>query len=133
MVAVRHNLTRRALLGAAAAACAFIASPRAARGQLPATVPGFAAAWWKHALAQFRQAEAHLAALPRGAPDSAFDERECARLDALRRLMRAPAPDLLALRLKIELAVDEDVATLTDARPCLAALRADARRLIDGG
>ena len=52
-----------------------------------------------------------------------------ARDAALKRLLRAPAPDLPALALKIELAVDEEVATLAGGEPCLAALKADGWRL----
>jgi hypothetical protein len=60
------------------------------------------------------------------------DDLECARLDALRRLLRLPAPDLAALALKIELAVDNEAWELTGAETCLAALKADARRLCRG-
>lgn len=37
-----------------------------------------------------------------------FDDLECARLTALRRLLWALAPDLPALALKIALAIDEE-------------------------
>jgi hypothetical protein len=40
-----------------------------------------------------------------------------------------PAPDLPALALKIALAVDQDVATLSGGEACLAALKRDAARL----
>ncbi len=42
-----------------------------------------------------------------------------------------PGPDLAALALKIALAVDDQAWELTGAAPCLAALKADARRLAD--
>jgi hypothetical protein len=45
------------------------------------------------------------------------------------RLLRAPAPDLPALALKIDLTVDDQAWELTAAAPCLAALKADADRL----
>ena len=48
---------------------------------------------------------------------------------ALRRLLRTPAPDIAALAMKIALAVDHEVGTLTGGERCLAALKADARRL----
>ena len=48
---------------------------------------------------------------------------------ALKRLLRTPAPDLPALALKIELAVDEEVATLAGGERCLAVLKADGWRL----
>lgn len=47
------------------------------------------------------------------------------RVSALKRLLRTPAPDLPALALKIELAVDEEVATLAGGERCLAVLKAD--------
>jgi hypothetical protein len=61
--------------------------------------------------------------------DEAFSDRVVAFNRALRRLLRTPAPDLPALAHKIALTVDEDVATLEGCEPCLAALKADARRL----
>jgi hypothetical protein len=102
---------------------------------------------WARALAAFRRAEARLAArrayeasLPaplRAFPfseqlDEVFNDLECARLDALRRLLRVPAPDLRTLSLKIDLTVDEEVASLDGGERCLAALKADARRLAHG-
>jgi hypothetical protein len=48
---------------------------------------------------------------------------------ALERLLRTPAPDIPALALKIELAVDHDAGSLTGGEHCLAAIKADARRL----
>lgn len=51
---------------------------------------------------------------------------------ALKRLLRTPAPDLPALALKIELAVDEEVATLSGGERCLAVLKADGWRLANG-
>jgi hypothetical protein len=52
-----------------------------------------------------------------------------ARDAAQKRLLRTPAPDLPALALKIELIVDEEVATLAGGERCLAALKADGWRL----
>jgi hypothetical protein len=51
---------------------------------------------------------------------------------ALRRLMRVRAPDVAALAVKIELAVDHEVGTLTGREACLATLKRDARRLAGG-
>jgi hypothetical protein len=48
---------------------------------------------------------------------------------ALKRLLHTPAPDLPALALKIELTIDEEVATLAGGERCLAALKADGWRL----
>jgi hypothetical protein len=58
-----------------------------------------------------------------------INDLECAHLAALKRLLRAPAPDLSALALKIELAVDQEVATLEGGERCLARLKADGWRL----
>jgi hypothetical protein len=140
MAAGRHNLSRRAVLGAVAGACA--SHPLAALGIVAVTVPN--PGRWTRALAAFRRAEARLSAfqvkvgrLPSSvwtfpaseALNDRFDALECGRLAALRRLLRAPAPDLLTLSLKLDLAVADQVWELTDSQPCLAALQADARRL----
>lgn len=146
MSPTRHNLTRRALLGAAAGLCAgdghlpAVPLSAAARGRPQASVPA-----WSRALAAYRRAEAAIAAfrrfeasLPAAARafpaceplEDRFLDLECARLAALRRLLRAPAPDLPALALKIELAVDNQIAELSDGDLCLAALKADSRRLL---
>jgi hypothetical protein len=140
MAAGRHNLTRRALLGAVVGAPVLLGA-----GGARAADPRQS---WARALAAFRRAEARLAArrayeagLPaslRAFPfseqlDEVFNDLECHRLDALRRLLRVPAFDVRTLSLKVDLIVDEDVATLDGAETCLAALKADARRLADGG
>jgi len=150
MAAGRHNLTRRALLGAVVGASALpgaVAGAPVLAGASGARVAD-ARRSWERALAAFRRAEGKLAArrayeagLPaplRAFPlseqlDEVFSDFECARLAALRRLLRVPAPDLRALSLKIDLTVDEDVSTLDGAESCLATLKADARRLTDGG
>jgi hypothetical protein len=49
---------------------------------------------------------------------------------ALLRLMKVRAPDLRALALKIELAIDHEVGSLTVGEICLAALKRDVRRLM---
>jgi hypothetical protein len=141
MAAGRHNLSRRAVLGVVAGACA--SHPFAARGKLLAAVP---AARWTRVLAAYRRTEARLAAFHRAeallpaaarafpacAPlEERFDNLECARLAALRRLLRLPAPDLAAFALKLELAVDDQAWELTGAEGFLAGLKADARRLAE--
>jgi hypothetical protein len=147
MAAGRHNLSRRAVLGVVAGACA---SHPLAPGQLLATVPlpAAAAGRWARGLAVFRRAEARLAAFRRAeallppaarafpacAPlEERFDDLECARLAALRRLLPIPAPDLAAFALKLALAIDDQAWELTDAEEYLAVLKADARRLAGGG
>ena len=175
MVAGRHNLTRRALLGAAAGVplaafaplgpgdekdsspfalslakgCPSLSEPEERAGLRQAQperdsmgsgnqIP------FSRALAAFRRAEARLAAfrryeasLPAAARafpaceplEERFGDLDSARLRALRRLLRASAPDFPALALKIDLAVDNQAWELTGAHPCLAALKADAHRL----
>jgi hypothetical protein len=49
---------------------------------------------------------------------------------ALLRLMKVRAPDLPALAVKIELAIDEEIGSLTGGEACLAAVRRDVRRLM---
>jgi len=44
--------------------------------------------------------------------------------------MKVRAPDLAALALKIELALDEEIGSLTGGDACLAALKRDVRRLM---
>jgi hypothetical protein len=68
------------------------------------------------------------------AEEEALEEVYLARvgdfLAALRRVMRVRAPDLPALALKIELAIDQEVGTMTGGEPCLAMLKRDVRRLM---
>ncbi|MEA3064845.1 MAG: hypothetical protein QOJ27_1291 [Sphingomonadales bacterium] len=65
-----------------------------------------------------------------------FEDRlnalDSARDSAVKGLLRTPAPDLPALALKIELIVDEEVATLAGGGRCLAVLKADGWRLAAG-
>ncbi|HEX6374948.1 MAG TPA: hypothetical protein VFZ91_04430 [Allosphingosinicella sp.] len=158
MAAARHNLSRRALLGAGVGACASIASD----GRLPAgrsaapsassgaerheAVPALRARW-DRALAACRRAEARVAAfkaaealLPaerRAYPcedlEARFERLDGLRLAALRRLLRFPAPDLSALALKLDLAVADQAWELGGCESCLSAAAADARRLAYGG
>ena len=63
--------------------------------------------------------------------DERFSRLQSARLAALGRVLRLPAPDRPALALKIALIVDEAAWELSDAQLCLAALKSDAQRLCD--
>jgi hypothetical protein len=96
---------------------------------------------WRRALARFEAAEAAAAALEgregathaeQFALEEAYGERLDVMYAALRRLMRAPAPDLAALGRKIVLAVDHEVATLWRGEACMAAVKRDALRLCGG-
>jgi hypothetical protein len=62
-------------------------------------------------------------------PRGALRPPRLPRPAALRRLLAVPAPDILALALKIELAVADQAWELTGADTFLPALAADARRL----
>jgi hypothetical protein len=126
-----HKLTRRAVLGATFA--------------VPALAPAIAGAApvhvWRRRIAALHRAEAELnlfcgrcraGALvfaDQAALDDAFGDRLGAFYTALRRLLRTPAPDFEALALKIALVADHEVGALTGGQRCLAALKADARRL----
>jgi len=126
-----HNFTRRAVLGAAFAVPALGPAANSATGT----------DLWRRRLADLRLAEAEMDAFCRraragslaladqSALDEAFGDQLGAVYAALRRLLRTPAPDFDALTLKIVLAVDHEVGTLTGGERCLAALKADARRL----
>ena len=95
---------------------------------------------WQRALARLRAAEAEVRAVARATAGGTAEEEEAlqevydARLGehsaALLRLMKVRAPDLPALALKIELAIDQEVGSLTGGEICLAALKRDVRRLM---
>jgi len=53
--------------------------------------------------------------------------------EAVRRLLKVPAPDVAGLAVKVILVVDHEVATLEGSAACMAALRADAIRLAQSG
>lgn len=159
MAAGRHNLTRRQVLGAAAGVPLAAGDMDSLRVPVPAsgtsagaggeTIRGHGRVHvpWTRALAGFRRAESRLAAFraweaslpaaarrfPASEPlEQRSGELESARLAAVRRLLRAPAPDLPALALKVALAIDEEIAFFSGGEACLAAVKADALRLCGG-
>jgi hypothetical protein len=95
---------------------------------------------WQRALARLEAAEAEVRRVARATAGGTAEEEEAlqeiydARLGdhsaALVRLMKVRAPDLPALALKIELAIDQEVGTLTGGDTCLTALKRDVRRLM---
>lgn len=96
---------------------------------------------WRRALARFEAAEARARALEgltgrshaeQMALEDAYGERLDIMYASLRRLLRAPAPDLAALGRKIVLAVDHEVATLWRGEACMRAVKRDALRLCMG-
>ncbi|HYG47609.1 MAG TPA: hypothetical protein VD846_06670 [Allosphingosinicella sp.] len=95
---------------------------------------------WQRALDRLRAAEAEVRAVERATSGGSAEEEEALQevydarpgehTGALLRLMKVRAPDLKALALKIELAIDQEVGTLTGGELCLAALKRDVRRLM---
>lgn len=95
---------------------------------------------WQRALARLEAAEAEVRAVERATAGGTAEEEAAlepvymARLGehsaALLGLMKVRAPDLAALALKIELAIDQEVGTLTGGELCLAAVKRDVRRLM---
>lgn len=146
MAAGRHNLSRRALLGAGVGACAFAGEGRAAAVPF-STASGAerssARGSWDRAVDALRRAEARVAAFEaeealltaerRALACDALEERfgrlDMLRIAAVRRLLRLPAADLPALALKLEVAVAEQAWEMSGAQDCLAVIAADARRI----
>lgn len=95
---------------------------------------------WQRALARLEAAEAEVRAVERATAGGTAEEEEALEpvymallgehKAALLRLMKVRAPDLPALALKIELAIDQEVGSLTGGELCLAALKRDVRRLM---
>jgi len=146
-MAVReHRVSRRVLLGAACAFPLVQAAPRpveAARRAAPAALNGlqtrpspssrqpqsFAVTKWDRALNSFRRAQQCVESAVHEPDQDRYDTLLDTFTATLRRLLRTPAPNLPALSLKIDLAVDQAAWELTRGEACLAALKRDARRL----
>jgi hypothetical protein len=136
MAAREHRVSRRVLLGAA---CALPLTRHPGLDPGPSLFSSEPVSWipdqvrddekWERNLAAFRRAQAVI--------DAAVSEPDQRRYDALldtftttlRRLLRTPAPELPALALKIELAIDQVAWESTGGEACMAALKRDARRL----
>lgn len=146
MAAGRHNLSRRALLGAGVGACAVAGGGRGAAVPITAgSGPDRSSSGrsWERALAALRRAEARVAAfeaeerllsaerreLAADALEERFGRLDKLRLAAVRRLLRLPAADLPALVLKLDLAVAEQAWEDCGSEDCLALIAADARRI----
>jgi hypothetical protein len=154
----RLPMSRRAVLGAAVGlpVSAPVLSSSFPRKREPETTGGQStfpaatgSAWipdqvrdddkWGELLAAYRAAEAEVRGFERATAGSSFEA--AARLEgvygdlgdamysALRRLLRAPAPDVAALAVKIELVVEHEVGTLEGGEDCFLAIRRDARWL----
>ena len=137
MAVAELNVSRRALLGAAFAVPLSrhpgldpgptFPSPSPPRRWTPDQVRGDEN--WTRNLDLLRRAEAKLKALAHEPDEDLFDNANAVFNHALKKLVRTPAPDLPALALKIDLAVDHEVAELTGGEACLAALKRDAHRI----
>ncbi len=149
MAAAQLKRTRREVLGAAMAlpvavvagtSPALCAGPSTALRAVPLPHRCGGGSKWdalaaalEQALAAVREAERRSAGLSFAEAEAFQDEydRRCSAFErALRRLLRAPAPDVAAFGEKVVLAIDHDVATLAGWEACLAALRRDALQII---
>jgi hypothetical protein len=141
----QHNPTRRALLGAAVGVPLSLGTGAAeARGPLhqasPGPPPRPGEERWAEALAAFRAAEAELRGVERATAGGSAEEEEIwlplyeARLDemsgAVRAMMVAPAPDLGAFAVKLELLFEHELEPHSADEEVLAVVLADVRRLV---
>jgi hypothetical protein len=142
MAAAQHKLSRRSLL-AGACALPLARHPELVSGSSPPP-PGRAASWtlkrvqgddgargerWRKALGLFAQAEAEVEALAHTEDDDLYGRALGRHSAALARLLRAPAPDLVAVAGKLDLLIRYHVAELHFGAASMAALRRDVVRL----
>ena len=106
---------------------------------LPSPLKGEGA--WRLTAAAVTEAEAALAAADATqagarsraeefALEEVYSDRLADLYEAVRALLRTPAPNVAALAVKVCLVVDHEVATLERAAPCMAAVKADAMRIL---
>jgi hypothetical protein len=86
-------------------------------------------ATWKRALTRYRRADAALAAVAGSEDEALYDRVGERHEDALQSLLRTPAPDVAALALKLDLALDERSLEYFGDLAGMQLLKADARRL----
>jgi hypothetical protein len=160
MAAAQHNLTRRALLGAAfALPLAPVLSE--VEGRHPELVSGSSpppirpsSSWmlkqvqhdekrpgtnWDRALARFQAADAALAAVAHTLDEDLYDRLGARHDAALRRLLRTPIPDSAvypelsrrALALKLDLVLDDRAVEFIGDAAAMKSLKRDARRLAE--
>jgi len=158
MAAAQHNLTRRALLGAAfALPLAPVLSE--VEGRHPELVSGSSpppvrpsSSWmlkqvqhdedssvtnWDRALTRFQAADTALAAAAHTLDEALYDRLGARHDTALRRLLRTPIPDPAAcpelsrraLALKLDLALDDRALEFIGDAAAMKALKRDACRL----
>jgi len=145
MTVGEHSCTRRALLGVAAGLP--VVGVELATAPLPPTafgggvpLPGGAREEWVAALAGVVRAEVGLRVVEPGTEGLSFEAAEAvqeaydARCDAweaaIERAFAVPAPDVGAFAAKVVWAVDLGVAEFGEGEALLAALRADAVRVL---
>ena len=154
MAAGRHNPSRRALLGAVVGLPLL---PRHCEERSDEAIQGGVGGsagllrdarndgkgdpeTWQRALARLQAVEAEVRAVEQATAGGTAEEEDALEpvymallgehTKALVRLMKVRAPDLAALAMKIELAIDQEVGSLTGGDACLAALKRDVRRLM---
>jgi hypothetical protein len=151
MVAAQLSLTRRALLAGACAAP--LAVGDAAAGRQPEPVSGSSsppalphrdwtlkqvqgdekrAARWRLALDRFHEADARLAAAAHGGDEGLYDRLGARHDAAIKALLRAPAPTLVALAFKVDLLISQQAWEMTGGELCLGSLRRDVCRFARG-
>lgn len=148
-----EGIGRRALLGVACASPVLVGGPVvsglgglfAGRGRdpwdnfritfgpadpsAPPPRPEALQAVWQQALADYRRAEAAVAALERSPDEDAFGDAIVAMNRALERLLTAPAPDPTALATKLALARRHLAWELPAGDAAMAAIEQDALRM----
>jgi hypothetical protein len=84
---------------------------------------------WRKALAHYRMCDAALDAAAHTENEDLYDRLGERHDDALQALLRTPAPDVAALAMKLDLALDERTLEYFGDLDGLKMLKADARRL----
>jgi hypothetical protein len=84
---------------------------------------------WSRALARYRRAEAALEAAAHSEDEALYDQLGDRHDAAQSRLLRTPAPDVAALAVKLDLALDERTLEFFGDRAAMLAIKHDARRL----
>jgi hypothetical protein len=145
MVAGQHKLSRRALLAGACALPLARHSGLDPESMNTAATPDRAAVFmdpglrrddgkapddgkWQNALARFEQVDGEVEALVHCPNQRVYDRALGRHSTALKRLLRAPAPDLAAAGLKLDLIVRHHVFEARFAEAAIASLRKDIRR-----
>lgn len=84
---------------------------------------------WDYAVAHYRMCDAALAAAAHSEDEELYDRLGERHEEALQGLLRTPAPDVAALAVKLDLALDERSLEYFGDLAGMQLLKADARRL----